>query len=62
MKTIELNEQVFEPIDPSVCQEVRGGSIFAAILIGIGLAAGEAIIEDWDNFKAGLLGKPEVSK
>ena len=39
-------------------REVNGGILWE-ILVG---AAVVAIINDWDNFKAGLSGKPEVAK
>ena len=39
-------------------REVNGGAIWHALAIA--LAA--AIITDWDNFKAGLSGKPELAK
>jgi hypothetical protein len=39
-------------------REVNGG-VFWPILLG---AIVVAAINDWDNFKAGLLGKPEIAK
>ena len=39
--------------------ETRGGSILLAILGGLAIAAGGEIIGDWDNFKNGLMGRPE---
>jgi len=39
-------------------REVNGG-VFWGILVG---AIVVAVINDWDNFKAGLLGKPEIAK
>lgn len=45
----------------SVEEEYRtkGGSFLALFLIAAGSAAVKAIIDDWDNFKNGLTGKPE---
>jgi hypothetical protein len=41
--------------------EIHGGCpILVPILVGLAIAAGTEIINDWDNFKAGLLGKPEI--
>jgi lactobin A/cerein 7B family class IIb bacteriocin len=39
-------------------KEVNGGTIWQALVI----AAIVAVITDWDNFKAGLSGKPELAK
>jgi len=38
--------------------EINGGLFW----IPLALIACTVIIEDWDNFKAGLAGKPEVSQ
>ncbi len=39
--------------------EIQGG-IFLAVIAGLLIAAGTAIINDWDNFKRGLKGLPEM--
>ena len=39
-------------------REVNGGILWEALVI----AAVIAVIADWDNFKAGLSGKPEIAK
>lgn len=39
-------------------KEVNGGVIWAALIV----AAFVAVISDWDNFKAGLAGKPEIAQ
>lgn len=39
-------------------REVNGGILWEILVA----AAVVAIINDWDNFKAGLSGKPEVAK
>ena len=43
-------------------EETYGGcpGILVPILIAAAGAAIAEIISDWDNFKAGLLGKPEI--
>ena len=38
--------------------QVNGGMFW----IPLALLACKAIIDDWDNFKAGLAGRPEVPK
>ena len=60
MKTIEqLNEIQF--LDQQEMLETSGGVMWIVpILIAAGCAAVEEVIRDWDNFKAGLLGKPEI--
>jgi hypothetical protein len=39
-------------------REVNGGILWEILVA----AAVVAVINDWDNFKAGLAGKPEVAK
>lgn len=39
-------------------REVNGGFFLEALLV----AAVIAVIADWDNFKGGLSGKPEIAK
>jgi hypothetical protein len=56
-ETIQLPRN-FRRLELSEKHESRGG--LAPILIGLGIAAGAAIINDWDNFKNGLFGRPEV--
>ena len=56
-ESLQLSEK-FHPMDRNELHETQGGAW--AILIGIGIAAGAAIINDWDNFKNGLFGRPEV--
>lgn len=41
-------------------QSTRGGVAFLIpVLIGLTIAAGSAIINNWDSFKAGLMGYPD---
>jgi len=49
----------FLPLQREEMHEIHGG-VLAAILVGLAIAAGGAIINDWDNFKAGLMGRPEI--
>jgi len=39
-------------------REVNGGILWEALVV----AAVVAVIADWDNFKAGLSGNPEIAK
>jgi len=39
--------------------EINGG--LYPILVGIVIAAAAEVISDWDNFKNGLMGRPENS-
>ncbi|MBK9392291.1 MAG: hypothetical protein IPN68_19670 [Bacteroidetes bacterium] len=39
-------------------KEINGGNILWKLLAAVGVA----IIEDWDNFKKGLAGEPEIAK
>ena len=57
-ETIRFSEK-FQVLEGPEMHETRGG-IVIPILIGIGIAAGAAIINDWDNFKRGLMGLPEI--
>ncbi len=60
MKT-ELSLEGFSEISPNEQQEINGGiwSLVAKILVGAAVAAATEIINDWDNFKNGLMGRPE---
>ena len=60
MKT-ELSTSGFREIPTREQQEINGGVIpfLLRIAAGLVIAAGTAIIEDWDNFKNGLQGLPE---
>ena len=62
MKTIPCTAELFVPMGDKEIQQTQGGSILATILIAFAVgasgAAGAEIIGDWDNFKAGLAGRP----
>ncbi len=53
----EMNTENFRVIPLSEQQEINGG--FVPFFILIGVAAVTQIIIDWDNFKNGLMGRPE---
>lgn len=60
MKTIEKSNEMHN-LDQKELLEISGGVAWIIpILIAAGCAAVEEVIRDWDNFKAGLLGKPEI--
>ena len=52
----------FVPMGQNELEETYGGcpGILAPIIVAAVGAAIAEIISDWDNFKAGLLGKPEI--
>ncbi len=53
MKNLE-NYGVLE-LDAQKIKEIDGGILgFDDILVGLSIAAGAAIINDWDNFKKGF--------
>ncbi len=60
MKT-ELSLEGFSEISPNEQQEINGGilPILAGLLISLAVAAADNIMNDWDNFKNGLMGRPE---
>ncbi len=60
MKT-ELSLEGFSEISPNEQQEINGGILpfFAGILSAIVVAAATELMHDWDNFKNGLMGRPE---
>jgi hypothetical protein len=43
-------------------KQIEGGSILGGLAIGLAIAAFAQIIGDWDNFKNGFAGRPEVKK
>ena len=50
----------FREITDSGLREINGGGLGSAILAGIVGAVCVAVLSDWDNFKNGLMGYPEV--
>ena len=45
----------------SELEETNGGMLwYVAIAVGVAIASATEIISDWDNFKNGLTGSPEV--
>ena len=55
-----IQPEGFREILPSEQQMVNGGAF--PFLLLIGAAAVTQIIIDWDNFKSGLMGRPETKK
>ena len=53
----ELAIENFSEIPVQEQQDINGG--FWQIVISIGIMAVGEIIDDWDNFKNGLTGRPE---
>ncbi len=51
---VELNE--------SELKQIEGGSILGGLAIGLAITVFAQIVGDWDNFKNGLAGRPEVKK
>jgi hypothetical protein len=39
-------------------REVNGGILWEALVLAVVVC----VINDWDNFKAGIAGKPEIAK
>ena len=61
MKNFNLKECGVSEISQRELVETNGGLAFlATIAAGILVGAAVAIINDWDNFIAGLTGKPEI--
>ena len=63
MKTLELEKIGVQEMNIKQMKETNGDfGILAAIVIGLAIAGGAEIFGDWDNFKAGLKGEPEIKK
>ncbi len=59
MKTTENSDQLFTPLGQAECKNINGGILGVIGLAIVGAVLYE-VISDWDNFKAGLAGKPEI--
>ncbi|MFT4737124.1 MAG: hypothetical protein ACJAZM_003025 [Cyclobacteriaceae bacterium] len=59
---IQLSINSMEKLEKNQLERINGG-IFGwdDVLVGLAITAGAQIIADWDNFKAGLAGKPPVN-
>jgi COMC family len=53
------NIKAFQELDQSELIMISGG-VFWYIVGGIVVAMAREVISDWDNFKAGLTGQPEI--
>ncbi len=62
MKTISCTTTQFTPLDDQEIQTTRGGiaPFLLAIVAGASVAASGQIFRDWENFKAGLAGRPPI--
>jgi hypothetical protein len=61
MKTLELKATGLFALTAEEERNISGG-FWLQVLQGIAIAGGGALIQDWDNFKAGLRGDPERAK
>jgi len=63
MKTIPCTTTHFTYLDDQEIQSTSGGiaPLLLAIVAGATVAASGQIFRDWDNFKAGLAGRPPVN-
>ena len=60
MKKLELEKIGVQEMNIKQMKKINGGfGVWAAIAIGLAIAAGAEIFGGWDNFKAGLFGKCE---
>ena len=57
MMEMELIPDSFREIPVAEQQKLNGGGL--PFLLAIGVVAVSQIIVDWDNFKNGLMGRPE---
>lgn len=53
-----LNSLALDELERHQMREIDGGSFIKATLAGIVIASVAEIIQDWDNFKAGLRDQP----
>lgn len=60
MKNLELHDVCLEELSPEEQLEITGGSFGLDVLGGLLLAIAKEVISDWDNFKRGLTGQPEI--
>ena len=59
MKKTLMMPAGFTPLSRNEECSTRGGAILGLILVAAAAAAVTEIITDWDNFKNGLMGRPE---
>ncbi|WP_321515209.1 hypothetical protein [Marinifilum fragile] len=57
----DLKEFGVQEMNTKEIKEIDGG-IFGAILAGVVIAGATVVFTDWDNFKKGLMGEPEIKK
>jgi hypothetical protein len=56
----EINISGFQEIQCEEQRKINGGAV--PIIAAFAVAIFEVVISDWDNFKNGLLGRPEEKK
>jgi hypothetical protein len=61
MKTLELKRTGLFALTAEEERNISGG-FWLQVLQGLAIAGGTALIQDWDNFKAGLRGDPERAR
>ncbi len=62
MKSLDLKQMGVQELDAKEMKKTNGGLGFLGVVgAGLLIAAGTAIINDWDNFKRGLAGEPEIN-
>ena len=56
-------EELFSPLNDREILTTKGGiaPLLLAIVAGASVAASAQIFRDWENFKAGLAGRPPVN-
>ncbi len=63
MKTNSRVKELFQPLTEQELQTTAGGiaPLLIAVVAGATVAASAQIFRDWENFKAGLAGRPPVN-
>lgn len=62
MKNLELQDVCLKELAPEEQLEINGGSFGLEVLGGLLLAIAKEVLSDWENFKRGLAGQPEILK
>ena len=63
MKNFDLNAYELSEMTFVETKETNGGlGLLATIVAGVVVVAVAAVIDDWDNFKAGLAGEKKIEK
>lgn len=62
MKNLELQGVCLRELAPEEQLEINGGGFGLEALGGLLLAIAKEVLSDWENFKRGLSGQPEILK